>query len=524
MQPSPTAFTRFLFAALCFAAATHTAAADLRIGLSADVTSMDPHFLNISPNNNVGWHVFEALTHVDENTRLIPGLATAWRAVNPTTWEFTLRRGVKFHDGSDLTADDVVFSIERAAKLPNGQYASFVQRLTEKTAVDAHTLRVRTATPYAMVPYDLNSIFVVSKKAAANAATEDFNSGKAMIGTGPFRFVRFARGDRVELARNERWWGAGDNKTAAWDKVTFRIMPTDPTRLAALLAGDVDMVEQIPTADLARVRVNTKFQTAQKVSWRTIFFHLDQSRDRAPSLTDRAGKPLEKNPFKDARVRMAISKAINRQAIVERVMEGGATPASNLVSPPVFGHAGALKPEAFDVEGAKKLLAEAGYPNGFAMTLHAPNNRYVNDDQIAQVVAQMLARAGIQAKVEALPINAYLPKARNGDFSFAMLGWGSFSADLALRSLLATPDKDKGYGTWNWSNYSNAKVDQLLDQAFATVDDKRREEIAREAMQLAMRDVAVIPLHHQLVTWAMRRPLTYVARTDEYTFAHHVRQ
>ncbi|MSQ71792.1 MAG: ABC transporter substrate-binding protein [Betaproteobacteria bacterium] len=524
LQPSPTAFTRFLFAALCFAAATHTAAADLRIGLSADVTSMDPHFLNISPNNNVGWHVFEALTHVDENTRLIPGLATAWRAVNPTTWEFTLRRGVKFHDGSDLTADDVVFSIERAAKLPNGQYASFVQRLTEKTAVDAHTLRVRTATPYAMVPYDLNSIFVVSKKAAANAATEDFNSGKAMIGTGPFRFVRFARGDRVELARNERWWGAGDNKTAAWDKVTFRIMPTDPTRLAALLAGDVDMVEQIPTADLARVRVNTKFQTAQKVSWRTIFFHLDQSRDRAPSLTDRAGKPLEKNPFKDARVRMAISKAINRQAIVERVMEGGATPASNLVSPPVFGHAGALKPEAFDVEGAKKLLAEAGYPNGFAMTLHAPNNRYVNDDQIAQVVAQMLARAGIQAKVEALPINAYLPKARNGDFSFAMLGWGSFSADLALRSLLATPDKDKGYGTWNWSNYSNAKVDQLLDQAFATVDDKRREEIAREAMQLAMRDVAVIPLHHQLVTWAMRRPLTYVARTDEYTFAHHVRQ
>ncbi len=510
--------------ALIAGASVAANAADLRIGLSADVTSMDPHFLNIAPNNNVGWHVFDALTHVDENTRLIPGLATAWKALNPTTWEFTLRRGVKFHDGSDFTAEDVLFSIERAAKLPNGQYAGFVQRLTGKTAVDAHTLRLNTATPYAMVPYDLNSIFIVSKKAAANAATEDFNSGKAMIGTGPFKFVRFARGDRVELARNERYWASGDNKAAVWDKVIFRIMPTDPARLAALLSGDVDMMEQIPTADLARIRGNAKFQTAQKISWRTLFFHLDQSRDRAPFLTDRAGKPLEKNPFKDARVRLAISKAINRQAIADRVMEGGATPASNLVSPPVFGHVAALKPEAFDLAGAKKLLADAGYPNGFSMTLHAPNNRYVNDEQIAQAVAQMLARAGIQAKVEALPISAYLPKARSGDFSFAMLGWGSYSGDLALRALVATPDKDKGYGAWNWSGYSNPKVDRLLDQAFSTVEDRRREEIAREAMQIAMRDAALIPLHHQLATWAMRRPLTYTARTDEYTFAHHVRQ
>ena len=494
-------------------------AADLRIALAADVTSVDPHFANIAPNNNIGWHVFDALTHVDADARLIPGLALSWRAVDDTTWEFRLRRGVKFHDGGDFTAEDVVFSIERAAKLPNGQFAGFVQRIVAKQIVDPYTLRLKTATPYAMVPQDLNSVFIVSRKAAAGAATEDFNSGRAMAGTGPFRFVAFRRGERIDLARNDAYWGGAP----AWDKISFRIMPTDPARLAALLAGDVDLIEQVPPADLARIRTRKDLQVAQKVSWRTIFFHLDQYRDRPPGVADRAGKPLARNPFRDARVRLAISKAINRQAIVERVMEGTAIPAANLVSPPVFGFAAGLKPEAHDPEGAKKLLAEAGYPNGFAMVLHAPNNRYVNDDQIAQVVAQMVARVGIAARVETQPINVYLGKARAGEFAFAMLGWGSFSGDLALQALLATPNAAKGAGTWNWSHYSNPKLDALIERSFATIDENRREAIAQEAMTVAMRDNAVIPLHHQLVSWAMKRPLAYAARTDEFTFAHHVR-
>jgi peptide/nickel transport system substrate-binding protein len=258
------------------------------------------------------------------------------------------------------------------------------------------------------------------------------------------------------------------------------------------------------------------------VSWRTIFFHLDQYRDRPPGMTDRAGKPLERNPFKDGRVRLALSKAINRQAIAERVMEGTALPAANLVSPGVFGHVGTLKAAPYDPEGAKKLLAEAGYPNGFGMVVHAPNNRYVNDDQIAQAVAQMFARIGIAARVEAQPVNVYLTKARNGEFAFAMLGWGSYSGDLALRTLLATPNAARGTGAWNWSHYSNAGLDRLIEQAFATLEDDRREPLAREAMALAMKDNAVIPLHHQLVSWAMKKSLAYTARTDEFTFAHQV--
>jgi peptide/nickel transport system substrate-binding protein len=513
--------SRLLCASLCafslLPAAAH--AADLRIGMASDVTSMDPHAVNITPNNNIGWHVFDALVHVDRDARIVPGLAESWRALDATTWEFKLRRGVRFHDGSPFTADDVLFSIERAAKLPNGQYASFVQRLVAKQAVDSHTLRVKTATPYAMVPYDLNSIFIVSRKAASGASTEDFNAGRAMVGTGPFRFARFARGDRVELAKNAAYWGGAP----AWDKVTFRIIPSDPARIAALLSGDVDAIEAIPTADLARLGKDPRYGLARKVSWRTVFFHADQGRDRSPFVTDKAGAPLAPNPLRDARVRLAISKAINRQAIVDRIMEGAAVPASNLVSPTVFGHVAGIKPEPYDPEGAKKLLAEAGHANGFALTLHAPNNRYVNDDQIAQAVAQMLTRVGIQAKVETMPVNVYLPKARNGDFSFPMLGWGSFSGDLALRALVATPDPAKGFGTWNWSRYSNPKVDALLEQGFATVDEKKREALAREAATLALRDQAVIPLHHQVAVWALKRPLTYAARTDEYTFAHDIR-
>ncbi len=494
-------------------------AAELRIGLGADVTSMDPHFLNVASNNNVAWHVFDSLVHVDADARLVPALATSWRAVDDTTWEFKLRRGVKFHDGSEFTAEDVLFSLERPATIANspGPFTGFVKAIVAKQVVDPYTLRFRTATPYAMVPYDLNSIYIVSKKAAAGATTEDFNSGKAMVGTGPFKFVRFTRGDRIELARNDNYWGG----KPAWDKVTLRILPNDPARIAALLAGDVDAIENIPTPDLSRLKSNANFRLEQKVSWRTIFFYLDQSRDAPPHVFDNAGKPLGKNPFKDVRVRRALSKAINRQALVDRVMEGFAVPASNVVSPPVFGHVASLKPESHDLEGAKKLLAEAGYPDGFSLTLHAPNNRYVNDEKIAQAVAQMLTRVGVRAKVETMPVSAYIGKARNLEFSFGMLGWGSFSGDLATRTLLGTSNPDKASGAWNWGRYSNPKVDRLLEQGFATVDDKKREALAQEAGSEALKDTPLILLHHQLASWAMRKGITYAPRTDEFTFAHH---
>ena len=493
-------------------------AADLRIGLSADVTTMDPHFLATQPNLTVGYHVFDALVHVDEKTRLTPGLATSWRAVDATTWEFKLRPNVKFHDGSDLTAEDVMFSLERPLNIKGspGGFASYVRAIVSKEIVDKQTIRLKTATPYGTLPEDLNSIMIVSKKIAAQAAPEDFDSGRATIGTGPYKFVRYARGERVEYVRNDNYWGG----RPAWEKVTLRILPTDPVRTAALLSGELDVIEHVPSADREKLSKNKQLRLEQTVSWRTIFLHLDQYRNQSPLITDNAGKPLAKNPFMDVRVRRAMSKAINRPAIVERVMEKLAVPAANIVSPGVFGHNPQLKPEAFDPDGAKKLLSEAGYPNGFTVTLSGPNNRYINDEQVLQAVAQMLTRVGIQTKVEALPISAYLGKVRKEETSLSLLGWGSFAGDLALRALLATPTPEKGWGAWNWSRYSNAKVDQLLTQALASVDVKQRETYVREAAAVALNDVAVIPLHHQIVSWAMRNDITYTPRTDEFTFAH----
>ncbi len=508
---------RHLLLACIAACAMSAQASALRIGLAADVTSLDPQYINIAPNNEVAWHLFDALTHVDADTRLIPGLATSWRAIDATTWEFKLRRGVKFHDGSDFTAEDVVFSLERVAALSAspGPFAGFVKPIVAKSVVDPWTLRLKTARPYAMLPYDLNSIFIVSKKAAQGASTEDFDKGKAAIGTGPYKLKRFARGERIELERNDAYWG----KLAPWDKVTLRVFPEDAARIAALLAGDVDAIANIPTADLTRLAANPNFRLEQKISWRTLFLHMDQYREHPPYLTDKSGKPLAKNPFKDARVRLAFSKAMNRKAIAERVMEGYAVPAGNLVSPPVFGYVEALKPEAYDTEGAKKLLAAAGYPDGFALTLHAPNNRYVNDERVAQAVAQMLARIGIATRVETLPASVYFGKARAGEFAFTLLGWGSFSGDLALRAILATPDAAKGYGAWNWGHYANAKLDALLDADFATLDEKKRETLAKEGAVLALKDVPIILLYHQVASWAMKKGIAYKARTDEYTLA-----
>ena len=508
-------------AMLAGSAPTIAASAELKIGLAADISSLDPHFLNIAPNIALSSHLFDALVNVDAAGRLIPGLALSWRAVDATTWEFKLRPGVKFHDGAAFTVEDAIFSLERPAALAGspGPFTTYTRQIVGKQAIDTHTLRLKTATPYGALPLDMSTIFIVSKKAAQKASTDDFNSGRAVIGTGPFKLRAFKRGDRVELARNADYWG----DKAAWDKVTMRIITSNAPRMAALLAGDVDVIEAVPTTDIANLKRNGAFSLAQTVSWRTIFWTLDQSEHVSAFITDAAGKPLPKNPLRDPRVRQAISKAINRPAMVARTMEGLAQPASNIVSPGIFGYNDALKVEAYDPDGAKKLLADAGYPNGFNLTLHGPNNRYINDEQVVQTTAQFLNRIGIRAKVATMPLSVYYGRAKAGEFSMALLGWGTLAGDFGLRSLLATPNPETGWGSWNWGRYANPALDRLIAQALASVDAGKRESVAREAAALAMQDHAVIPLHHQMATWAMRKGLTYPARIDEFTFAHHFR-
>ena len=508
--------------ALGFAAsAAH--AQEFRLAMSSPPSSMDPHFFNLFSNINVSDHMFETLVKMSPDSQPMPGLAESWRLVDDTTWEFKLRRGVKFHDGSDFTAEDVAWSIDRVPQIANspGRFDSYTKAIIGKQIVDPYTIRFKTASPYPLMLPDLTAVFIVSKKATAGPlpqgmASEDFSSGKGVVGTGPFKFVRFQRDDRVELERNEAYWGP----KAAWSKVTLRFIAADPTRVAALLSGDVDAIENVPTADLKRIRENQNLNFFSKVSHRVIYFNLDQ-REKSPFVADADGKPLDKNPLRDIRVRKALSMAVNREAIKDRLMEGLSLPTANLVPPALFGNNPTLKP-VFDADGAKKLLAEAGYPNGFSISFHGPNNRYVNDDQIMQTIAQMWARIGVKARVDAMPLAVYFGRASKKEFSVTLVGWGAQTGEVSspLRSLIACENKEKGFGALNYPSYCNPKMDALLEEGLRTVDDKKRLALFQDAVKIVVDDAVLVPVHHQVTTWAAKRSIDYVGRTDERTYAH----
>jgi peptide/nickel transport system substrate-binding protein len=510
------------FLVATFAVSGNGDAVDLAVGVGADVTAIDPHYHNVTPNNNAAAHIFDTLVLRDERQKPIPGLAESWRTIDANTWEFKLRKGVKFHDGSDFTAADVVASIERVPTVPNSPspFTAYTKQIKEIIVVDPYTIQLKTATPYPLMPTDLTQIAIISRQ-MAKASTEDFNSGKAAIGTGPYKLVRYAKGDRVELARNDAYWGG----KPPWEHVTLRLLPSDPSRVAALLAGDVQAIENVPTTDVAKLRADKRLTVSRTVADRLIYLHMDSERDVSPYVTDKAGKPMAKNPLKDARVRKAISKAINRSALVEKVMEGEAVPTGQLLPVGFFGYSVNLKVEAYDPEGAKALLAEAGYPEGFGLTIHAPNNRYVNDARVAQAVAQMLTRVGIATKVEAMPSATFFPQATDYKFSFMLLGWssGTGEASSPLKALLASVSKEKGFGTANRGRYSNRKVDLVLEDALVTSDDAKREALLMRATELAIAETGIVPLYHQVSIWATRDGIIYAPRTDEYTLAHKFR-
>jgi len=498
-------------------------AQELRIGLGNEPTAMDPHYHNLSPNNSLLSHVFESLVDQDERQRLQPGLAESWRTIDDTTWEFKLRRDVKFHDGTPFTADDVIFSFERAPNV-EGSPSSFgiYARGKTFTKVDDHTVHIKTAAPYPLMPNDVSQVFVVSRKHGQGAKTPDYNSGKAAIGTGAFKFVEYTPGNRIVLQRNDQYWG----QKPAWQRVIFRGIKSDPSRVAALLAGDVDLIEQVPSTDMERLKKDAKVTISQTVSNRIIYLHLDHFRDDSPFVRAKDGGAI-KNPLRDRRVRSAISKAIDRDAIVSRVMEGEAIKAGQLLPEGFFGVSPKLKPVAYDPNGAKKLLAEAGVPNGFRLTIHSPNDRYPNDARIAEAVGQMLSRIGIDTQVVTMTQGVFFRDASTGSpdkgpkFSFILVGWGSGTGEASspLKSLLATYDREKGMGASNRGRYSSPQVDKLINDALATVDDRKRADLLARATEVAIDDVGIIPLHYQVNTWAMRRGFSYKPRTDEYTLA-----
>jgi peptide/nickel transport system substrate-binding protein len=325
------------------------------------------------------------------------------------------------------------------------------------------------------------------------------------------------------LTRNEGYFG----EKPEWTEVTFKPIKSGPSRVAALLAGDVDIIEGTPTIDIERLKKDENLQLSQGVSNRVIYLHLDQFREDSPFAKGKDGGKI-KNPLLDVRVRKAISKAINRDLIVERVMEGIAIKAGQLLPEGFFGRSAKMSPEAYDPEGAKELLAEAGYPDGFKLTIHGPNDRYINDAKIAEAVGQMLTRIGIETEVVTMPRSVYFKRASRGgpdgspEFSFVLVGWGSGTGEPSspLKSLLATYDKSKGMGAANRGRHSDPAVDKLIGEALATVDDVKRAELLAKATERAIgENQGIIPLHYQVNTWAARKGISYKARTDEKTVA-----
>ncbi|TDH62823.1 ABC transporter substrate-binding protein [Dankookia rubra] len=492
----------------------------LNIGIGGAVTSVDPHFYNASPNNSLAMHIFDRLVERDAAAQPYPGLAESWRTVSDTVWEFRLRSGVKWHDGRDFTAEDVAFTIQRTPNVPGspGGFGGFVRAIERVEVVDPLTIRFHTAKPHPLLPTELASVAVISKHAGEGASTEDYNSGKAAIGTGPYRLTAYRPGDRSELARNEAYFRGPE----PWARVNYRFIGNDGARTAALLAGDVDLIDQVPSTDLNRLKRDPKLTVSEVQGLRLIYLATDHSRQKdVPFTSDNDGKPLAANPFNDVRVRRALSMSINRAALAERVMEGTAQPTGQWLPPGTFGYNPEVKPPAFDPDGAKRLLAEAGYPQGFRMTLHSPNDRYPNDSKAAQAAAQMFSRIGIRTEVEAVPWASFSQRSNRQDYAIRLAGWGSVTgeASYALVNILGTFDREKRTGASNAGRYSNPELDALTARAAATIDDKAREALLQQAVGMAMDDVAIIPLFQLVNSWALRKGLTYGARMDERTTA-----
>jgi peptide/nickel transport system substrate-binding protein len=522
MSASPTRRTVLLTTLASLGAGATTvraaeAASVLRIGLSAPNTTMDPHLQSNAPNNAVASHIFDALITNDPQSRSQPGLAESWHVEGDTRWVLKLRQGVNFTDGTPFTAADAIASLQRATDLPStASFRTYTRSIQTIAAPDPHTLVIDTKGPDPLLANSLSRIRIISAK-FKDAATPDFNAGRAAIGTGAFALREYVPGSHVALVRNDAWWGP----RLPWSEVTLRIVTDPGARLASLLAGDLDFIEDVPAQGADRVKADPRLHLLRGVSSRLIYFNMDQARDVTPHITGADGKPISPNPLRDLRVRQALNLAINRQALSERVMEGNSLVANQFLPNGGPGTVPDLPPIPYDPARAKALLAEAGFPQGFRLTLHGPNNRYINDARVVQSVAQMFTRIGVETRVEVMPWSVFAGRSAAREFSVALIGWGVNTGETSnpLSALVATPNKPAGLGIANDGGYSNPELDRRLQQALRIMDDTARNALLAEACSLAFRDVAILPLHHEVSVWAARRNLTYATRADQYTLA-----
>lgn len=476
----------------------------LRWASQGDALTMDPHAQNEGPTNTMGQQIYEPLINRNPELELVPSLATEWKAVEPTVWEFKLRPGVKFHDGADLDAEDVVFSINRA-RSETSDFKGYLTSVTEVLATDAGTVRIVTGKgPNPILPNQLTEVHIMDKGWAEKhnvTKPQNFKGGEETHavrnanGTGPFRLVRREPDVRTVLEKNPNWWGLAQEPHNV-DEIVYTPIKNDATRVAALLSGELDFVLDPPLQDIERLKKTPGLKVLQTPQIRAIFLGMDIAR---PEL--RASNVKGKNPFADRRVREAIYRAIDMDAIHTKVMRGLSANAGIITSPGVHGYTKELDQRLpFDLAKAKALLAEAGYPDGFEVTLSCPNDRYINDEAICQAITGMLGRAGIKVNLRAQTKSIHFQELQNKQQDFYMLGWGvpTLDSHYVFNFLYKTG------GGWNHTGYSNPRIDELTAAMETTIDLAKRDALIAEAWKIVKEDMVYIPLHHQVITWVLR--------------------
>ena len=489
----------------------------LRWASQGDILTLDPHAQNEGMTISASSYVYEPLVDYDKDFNLVPSLATEWDNPSDTVWRFKLRENVKFHDGSDFDADDVVFSIQRALA-PTSNFKAYVNGIKDVRKVDDHTVEIETDGPNPVLLRQLTNVFMMSKDwAEANNATapQDFAnqqetySARHTNGTGPYQLESREVDVRTVYVENPNWWNK-DNKVGNVTKVVYTPIKQNATRTAALLSGEIDFILDPPAQDLQRLKQQAKVLEGNE--FRTIYLGLDQ---QSPELKYSSIKG--KNPFADPRVREALYLAIDPEAIKKAVMRGSSSPTGTMIAPQVNGWTEELAQRpASDLEKAKALIADAGYqPNEINFTLDCPNNRYINDEAICQAIVGMWARAGVKASLNAMPRATYFPKVQSADTSAYMFGWGvpTFDALYTLQSLVHSKGEGAD-GSFNFGGYSNPEADALIDQIKVETDEAKRTEAIHQVLKIHAEEFGHLPIHDQVIPWAMGKNVNAIHRAD----------
>jgi len=507
--------TTMLAAAVLAAAPAH--AVTLKWAAQNDVITLDPHSQNHATTNGIMQHVYEGLVRYDKKFQVEPSLATSWKEIAPNQIRFTLRKDVKFHDGSPFTADDVVFSYGRIMQ-PQGTMQIYVSGVKEVKKVDDLTVDLILSGPNPVLLRNIVDFRIMSRAWSAKNKSEnvqdfkgkeDTYASRNTNGTGPYMLKAWEPDKRIVMEANKSWW---DKREGNVTEVVYTPIKSDSTRVAALISGDVDIVTDLPVQDVDRLRKDPKLKILDGAEVRTIFIGMDQFSDELKYSNIKG-----KNPFKDIRVRKALNLAVDREAIRRVTMRGLSLPAGIMVAPGVHGHTKDIDvPVKLNIAEAKKLLTEAGYPNGFEFSLDCPNNRYVNDERICQALVGMWGKIGLKVNLLAQSMPIFIAKIQNFDHSAYMLGWGvaNFDANYSLFSLVHTKTTGAA-GSFNLGRISDPKLDAIIQAINTETDVKKRDAMLREGLVTTRDQYYYVPLHHQMRPWAMKKAVSTVYKADD---------